>query len=275
MANTHEQLANIPVVANETARIAQALRSWPQSYWSRPTYCPGWTAADAVAHLVTGGEFYAQVITSGRSGEPTLAWGASTMDEFRAARQAAAQKLLDGGPASLTDGFAQAGAKLQAVLESLQEPDLTKVARHPRGLIPLGHWIGMRLLELSAHDWDIRQPHEPHAHLSPTAVPALLSGLPDLQLQLLRLRVAEGLDGVYALRAGDAGWGFTVQGNTVTPQAVVPAVCDASLSTDAESMILLTVGRADVTEKMQSGALTLTGNTAQGKQLCATLFRTY
>ena len=273
MANAREQLANIPVVATETARIAQALRSWPQSYWSRPTYCPGWTAADAVAHLATGGEFYAQAITAGRSGEPTLAWGASTMDEVRAARQAAVQKLLDGGPTILTDGFEQAGAKLQAVLESLQEPDLTKVARHPRGLIPLGHWIGMRLLELSAHDWDIRQPHEPHAHLSPTAVPALLSGLPDLQLKLLRLRVAEGLDGVYALRAGDAAWGFTIQGKTVTPQAVVPTVCDAGLSTDAESMILLTAGRADVTEKMQSGALTITGNAEQGKQLCATLFR--
>src|SRR5262245_44685949 len=183
-----EQLANIPVIANETARMGQSFRSWPQSYWSRPTYCPGWTAADAVAHLATGGEFYAHVITSGRSGEPTLAWGASTMDEFRAARQAAVQKFLDGGPAGLTDGFERAGAKLQTVLESLQEPDLTKVARHPRGLIPLGHWIGMRLLELIAHDWDIRQPHEPHAHLSPTAVPVLLRVLPDLQLQLLGLR---------------------------------------------------------------------------------------
>jgi len=271
--NIRDQLAHIPVVGHETARMTQAFRSWPQSYWSRPAYCPGWTATDAVAHLATGGEFYAQVITSGRSGAPTLAWGASTMEEVRAARQAAVQKLVHGGPAALIEGFEQAGAKLQAVLESLQEPDLTKVARHPRGLTPIGHWIGMRLLELSAHDWDIRQPHEPHAHLSPTAVPALLSGLPDLQLRLLGRRVAEGLDGVYALHAGDAAWGFTIQGKTVTPHAVVPAGCDTDLSTDAESMILLTAGRADVTEKMQSGALTITGNAAQGKQLCATLFR--
>jgi hypothetical protein len=66
--NAREQLAHIPVIANETARMIQTFRSWPQSYWSRPTYCPGWTAADAVAHLATGGDFYAQVITSGRSG---------------------------------------------------------------------------------------------------------------------------------------------------------------------------------------------------------------
>ena len=133
----------------------------------------------------------------------------------------------------------------------------------------------MRILELSAHDWDIRQPHETHAHLSPTAVPALLSAMPELQVQLLGLRVTEGLDGVYALRAGDAAWGFTIQGKTVTPLQGAPRECDVGLSTDAESMILLTVGRADVTEKLQSAALTITGNVEQGKQLCATLFRAY
>ena len=68
--NARAQLANIPVVANETARMTQAFRSWPQSYWSRPAYCPGWTAADAVAHLATGGDFYAEALTLGRSGEP-------------------------------------------------------------------------------------------------------------------------------------------------------------------------------------------------------------
>ena len=51
--NTREQLANIPVVGRETARLVQALRSWPQSYWSRPTYCPGWTAADS-DYIVVG-----------------------------------------------------------------------------------------------------------------------------------------------------------------------------------------------------------------------------
>ena len=273
--NAREQLAHIPVIANETARMAQTFRSWSQSYWSRPTYCPGWTAADAVAHLATGGDFYAQVITSGRSGEPKLPWGANSPAESRDARQAAVKKLLDGGPASVLAGFEQAGATLQAVLESLQEADLTQVALHPRGRIPIGSWIGMRILELSAHDWDIRQPHETHAHLSPTAVPALLRSMPELQVQLLGLRLTEGLDGVYALHAGDVAWGFTIQGKTVTPVQGTPRECNVGLSTDAESMILLTVGRADVTEKLQSAALTITGNVEQGKQLCATLFRAY
>lgn len=273
--NAREQLANIPVVAHETARLAQAFRSWPQSYWSRPAYCPGWTVADAAAHIATGGDFYAQVITSGRSGAPTLPWGASNPEAFRTARQAAVQKLLDGGPAAVVEGFEQGGARLQGVLESLHEADLTKVALHPRGPIPIGFWIGMRLLELSVHDWDMRQPHETHAHLSPTAVPALLRIMPEIQLHLLERRLTAGLDGVYVLRAGEAAWGLTIRGKTVTYQAAAPAVCDACLSTDAESLILLTVGRTDVTEKLQSAALTITGDAEQGQQLCATLFRAY
>jgi hypothetical protein len=228
-----------------------------------------------VAHLATGGDFYAQVMTSGRSGEPTFAWGAKSPAEFREARQAAVKKLLDGGPTALLASFEQAGAKLQAVLESLEEADLTKVALHPRGRIPLGSWIGMRLLELSAHDWDMRQPHETSAHLSSTAIPALLRVMPELQVQLLGLRVTEGLDGVYALRAGDAAWGLTLQGKSVTLLQGVPRECDVGLSTDAESMILLTVGRADVAEKLQRAALTLTGDVERGQQLCATLFRAY
>src|SRR5262249_60155225 len=101
------------------------------------------------------------------------------------------------------------------------------------------------------------------APLSPTARPALLSGMPELQVQLLGLRVSEGLDGVYALRAGDAAWGFTIQGKTVTPLQTAPRECDVGLSTDAESMILLTVGRADVTEKLQSAALTIADHVNQ------------
>jgi len=99
--------------------------------------------------------------------------------------------------------------------------------------------------------------------------------MPALHGQLLELRVTEGLDGVYVLRAGDAAWGFAIQGKTVTPLQEAPRECDVSLSTDAESMILLTVGRADATEKIQSAALAITGKVEQGKQLCATLFRAY
>ncbi|MGQ4807668.1 hypothetical protein NKDENANG_01023 [Candidatus Entotheonellaceae bacterium PAL068K] len=269
------QLGSVAIVASETARLVQTWRAWPERAWQRPTYCPGWQAADAVAHLTTGGDFYAQVIASGRRGEPQLPWGLSEVAAFRTRRAAASKKLVDAGPAVLLARFEETAATLQGLLESLQEEDLTQVAWHPRGLVPLGSWVGMRLTELVIHDWDIRQPHEVDLRLSPTVLPTLLARLPDLQAQFLKQRLAGGLDGVYVLRAGDTAWGFTVQGKTVTSHDTAPATFDTCVQTEAEPFILLTVGRADTATLLQSGALTVTGDAEKGRCLCETLFRTF
>jgi predicted lipid carrier protein YhbT len=126
---------------------------------------------------------------------------------------------------------------------------------------------------MGIHDWDMRQPHETPARLASTIVMALLSVIPEMQWQFLQQRYTPELDGVYALRVGGHSWGFTVQGQTVTQHATAPTACDTTLSTDAENMILLTVGRADRAARLQSAALTMTGNAEKGQQLCATLFR--
>ena len=47
------QLANVAVVVDETARLKEVFRAWPESYGQRPTYCPDWRAGDTVAHLAT------------------------------------------------------------------------------------------------------------------------------------------------------------------------------------------------------------------------------
>jgi uncharacterized protein (TIGR03083 family) len=269
------QIANIAVVARETARIERALQGWSEARWQLPTYCPGWRAADAVAHLATGSDFYAQVIAAGRQGVPQLPWGASDGAGMRAARAAASKKLTDGGPVALLAGFQQGAAALQEVLASLQEADLSKVAWHPRGLVPIGSWVGMRLMELVVHDWDIRQPQENPARLAPTAFPAMLTTLPEMHTQFLTQRLAGDLNGVHVLRAGDMAWAFRIQGKTVTYLASAPTTYDTCLSTDAESLILLSMGRADMEAKRHSGALTIEGEATKAQQLCETLFRTF
>jgi uncharacterized protein (TIGR03083 family) len=270
-----KQLANVAVVASESARMARTFRSWPQAHWQRATFCPGWTALDAVAHLATGADFYAQAIAAGRRGTPALPWGASDLAGFRTARAEAVQKLMDGGPDAVLAGFEQGVTTLQEVLESLRLDDLAKVAWHPRGLGQIGGWIGMRLNELVIHDWDIRQPHEANATLAPTALAAMLTVLPWMQQQFLAQRITDDdLDGVHVLRAGTASWAFAVQGKTVTHQAPAPATFDTGISADADSLILLSMGRADPEAKQRSGSLTVSGDAAKAQRLCATLFRT-
>ena len=95
---------------------------------------------------------------------------------------------------------------------SLQEADLSKVAWHPRGLVPIGSWVSMRLTELVVHDWDIRQPHETPARLAPTALPAMLTTLPEMHTQFLTQRLAGDLDGGTRTAGWRHGLGISYQG---------------------------------------------------------------
>lgn len=266
---------HVMVVASQTALMAQAYGEWSAADWQRGTFCSGWTAADAVAHLVTGADFYTQVIESGRTGKPGKPWGVTNVEEFRVARGDAGKKLTAAGPAALLQAFSDSAAALQGVLASLQDRELSELAWHPRGLVPISGWIGMRLIELGIHDWDIRQPHEPDAGLSPTVLPALLEVLPDMQAQFLTQRAGNDLGATFGFQAGDASWGIRLQEGEASYLPEVPPECDACLHSDAESMILLTMGRADLDAKRAGIALTVTGDAGKGQQLCATLFRAF
>lgn len=271
-----EQLAAIPVVAQQSALMTRRFRDWPATYLTRQTYCPGWTAGDIVAHLATGADFYTEVISAGLQGRPGLPWQAVSLDAVRDIRAAAVARLQRGGPAALIDGFEQAAGNLQEVFTSLQINDLAKMAWHPRGLIPLGCWIGMRLTELVVHDWDILQPHDIGLQLSPIATPALLTSLPEMQQRFLEQRLpVEGCDGVHALHAGEQSWAFVRQGQALAYQSTKPVHATTHLYTDMETMILLTLGRADFKAKLQDGVCMLTGDVALAHIFYAALFTPY
>jgi hypothetical protein len=61
--DTKTPCANIPVVGRQTERMQQARRSWPETHWRRPTYCPDWTAADAPAAFASWVSADAQRLT--------------------------------------------------------------------------------------------------------------------------------------------------------------------------------------------------------------------
>ena len=271
-ATVRDQIA---VVGRQTEVMARAYGEWSDADWQRDTFCEGWKAADAVAHLVTGADFYTQVIESGRTGTPGKPWGVTNLEEFRAARGDAGKKLTAAGPAAVLQAFSDSAAELQGVLESLQDGELSEMAWHPRGLVPIRGWIGMRIIELGVHDWDIRQPNETDAGLSPTVLPGLLEVLPDMQAQFLGQRAGADLAGTFGFHAGDKAWGIRLQDGTASYLPQVPSNCDAGLHADAESMILLTMGRVGLEAKLASGSLSVTGDAGKGQQVCATLFRAF
>ncbi len=66
------------------------------------------------------------------------------MEEYRIARTAATQKLVEAGPQALVASFEESAAQLQDILESLQEADLAKPAQMARATIPIGKYSALR-----------------------------------------------------------------------------------------------------------------------------------
>lgn len=271
----HEQLSIIPVVARQSAHMIQAFRQWPRDHWSRATYCDGWTIANMVAHLATGADYHTEVLTSGLSGNPTWPWGAANLDEVRAIRAKAVQTLCDSGPEALLSGFEASANRLQTVLESLQIDDLDKVALYPRMPIPLGQWVGMRLIELVVHDWDMRQPYELPALLTPFAIPAVLRILAETQVRFLSYRLPEGMRGSYAMLAGDTGWTVHVEDQQAAYEASASVDCTACLQVDPERLILLTLGRVGLDGLLASDDCCLIGDAEAGRIFFDVLFSPY
>jgi hypothetical protein len=103
----------------------------------------------------------------------------------------------------------------------------------------------------------------------------MLTVIPEMQLQFLEQRLEDGLNGVHVLRTGTMAWTFSVADKAVTYHEQAPAMFDTCLDTDAESLILLTMGRAALEDTLQRGVLTIDGDVAQGRRLAETLFRTF
>ncbi len=85
-----------------------------------------------------------------------------------------------------------------------------------------------------------------------------------------RTKICRGLDGIHVLCAGEASWAFRVHDDTVIYLAEAPTEFDTCARADAESLILLTMGRAEAEDTLQRGV-----RAEKGQRLCDTLFRTF
>ena len=260
-----EQLSIIPTVAALSAHMIETFTQWSDVDWSRDSYCAGWTRADVVAHVTTGTDYRAQVLKLGLADNPIFPWGATSLNEVRTIRAKAVETLCRSGPEGLLQGFASAVHEHQEVLTSIQQSDLAKMARYPRGLVPIGEWIGMQLIELIVHDWDMRKPDDPLARLTPFAVEPVLKLLPETQMRFLSHRLADShsialRDGCYRIRAGLRGWTFCVQNQNVTYEAELHPSYRTGFHTDPETLILLTLGRLDIYSQLAAGTCRFEGN---------------
>ena len=167
----------------ESAALTHYLHALPLAAWEHLSACARWVIGDVVAHLVDSGAFYTESITRGLHGERTpfanrppagsvngASVAALTATRVLAARQRLGERLLTAFD-DTTDRFNHLVTRLSAA-------EAETACYHPGNLLSVWTFVGLRLLELVVHGWDIRSRFAMPAPLSTESVPVLLARIP-------------------------------------------------------------------------------------------------
>jgi uncharacterized protein (TIGR03083 family) len=237
-------------IRSEVAALLATVRAGGAALWDAPTYCQGWAVKDAVAHVVTAigvhdGNTRAalagrppELLGAERAAERNQALAAQPREEVLAALDAAARRY-----AELLDGLDAAALETPVPL--------------PFGTFSVAAIAMIVLDEVVIHHWDIRQPRDPDARLTPAAVPLLAVGLLPAIGLLCR---GPKTDGIWQLDVDTPTVGpltLRVQGDQATVERGAAAAPDVHVAIAGEAFPLLLWGRLDVAAALAGGRLRL------------------
>ena len=272
-----EQLSRVALVKSETERLSACWRGFSDARWEVETFCPGWQAQHAVSHLATGADFYTNSIRRALEGLPPEPPYGSNVKEFFAIRAARGDELMALPRDGMMDAFDASAAEVNDALAEIKADDIAKLGFHPRGLTRLDAWIGLRLVELVAHDWDIRYGEDAGAGVSEDALEGVMSFLPASQSRLFGVRENPPFDGRFLFRskAPDREWTITVAGEKAEESAQTSGAHDAIITADGEAHFLLLYGRAKRGAMEAAGRLEVEGNAELANELLCVLYTNY
>ena len=248
----------------EVAALAGYARTLDAAGWDAPTWCPGWSVREIVAHLAEGMDRFGQQVQGARAGQPVE----FSMAE-RDARRAQVKALPD---AELIDRLERNTAAFYDRLEPLSDDDLARPSvPMAAGVTPILQVAYLRLHEPALHRWDVRIMRDPAATVEPHAAALLsdyvLAGAP-------RLAKADALDesaGVaHAETSGEGGGPVTLrwQGGQVEVARGAPATADVTLRLPIEALIRLIWGRLPLAA-LGDGSVSIDGDRAAARRLAA------
>ena len=142
----------------QPSRLAQA-RNWylhaidalPADGWSNPTLCEGWTAANVVAHVVTGDQLIRGLVWDATGKDH----GGQDLPVDFADRQRRFQVLSTWEPAKLKETAGHESEQtVTAIAEAVQQAP-EAIVTMPFGPVPMPVLRGMRLNEYIIHGHDL------------------------------------------------------------------------------------------------------------------------
>ena len=262
-------------LAHENARFIAQLRALSDADWMKPTFCPGWNAAQLVGHMTGGAISYAERIRAARRGEVILSLGAGTPEEFQAARDEITRKSVAMSSKKRIDWIEKSQDALQEEIERLEPGDLDRDLWHRKGNTKARTFPAQRLYEVALHGWDLE--NDPDAPLKTESLGALVEILESRMPLYFNRSGATGPAGVFRFetRKPEATWEMAIAAGEASALESLSASSNAVLSASASDMVLLCAGRADRVQKIEDGSLLIEGDAQKAAALMDVLFQPF
>src|SRR3954470_23942285 len=239
----------------EAAALAAATRSLDTAGWDAPTWCPGWSVREIVAHLAEGMDRFGQQVRGALAGQP-VEFSMAERDARRAQVKALPDDVLVARLEENTTAFF-------APVESLAADVLLRpVVPMAAGLTPVFGVAQLRLFELAVHRWDVRVPTDAAASVDAEAVALLMDWVLAGAHRQAKRDLLAGLQGTVRCEAtGPAGGPVTItaSGETVQVARGAAGPADTTLHLSSEALLRWLWGRLPLATALEQGGVRLEG----------------
>ena len=271
MNETNQQL--VDMMEHVWRSIGELCDGLTEAEWKTPTDCPGWSVQDQVSHLA-GSE-------TGILGDPDPDHtpGEEALAHTRSEQGQRNEIVVDfrrpwAGAQVLSDFRAKTSRRVD-FLRSRSDDDFAAEMQTPVGQAPMSEFISIRIMDAWVHEQDIRRAVDRPGHYdSPAAAHALNRVI--RAMPFVAARRAQAPDGATVVIdiSGTAGRLISIgveggRGRELDqpPSSVQGTGPTVRISLDDETFGCLGCGRWDPDEILQSGKVSIEGDTALGESI--------
>ena len=257
---------NIQTVRALSNDLAAFLNGLPEGIWREPdgyaSACGGWNVADVVTHLIQIANLKTLSVERALTGVSSPPMGYRRMDADE--RQTALVALRDAFHEDIFPEFNVSCLRFNRLAASLAPEEYDLPAWHPAATMTISRLIGLRLMELAVHGWDIRYGFDRNAAINPIALPFLKSWIPNWLRATFR--APRDLERPITLRFALTDSPNEANDLTVRPDAFTLSAAntaaepDATIALDSSGYILFLMGRTPVRRAIRRRRIAVDGD---------------
>lgn len=265
LSNRFEELVKLCI--DQAEGLLRFVQELPLSEWSKPSACGEWQVGEVMAHLNHSAHLFSRLIAGMASGvtEGDEAWRVPDPARQQEVADEAKGQRSEIGDAELRHQLLAGTTKFIEVLRALRAEDAEKTSDAAMGgRRTLYQVIGVRVGEIAIHRWDIESRVRAEAPLAPETLPTLMGYLAGWRMfSFQKVRPHAPVHYRWDITEPlTVKWDVVVHGDRFEHVRDARDVPHVTFKTDAETYVLVGVGRLDLRNVIADGRVEVNGSTA-------------